>query len=451
MLLANIAALVAINPAAVTEEVTVKGYATDNDGGGGLFYWSAGSALTANGGTILASTYPGATGRWIRVYSGPLNVLWYGADPTQTTDSLTAINNAMATLPTAGGEIYFPVGAYYVSAAIQTGSKNINFMGAGMMTSVITCSTVNAFNIQCASGGSISNLSIYSARTAVNVDNTLASGVSAYVNNFSMTNCFVKNNGGSGSNSIGIKLVFALKNTFTNVEVQSFTTGVKTDFKLSGPSELRSNANSWTGCKFRGSTTGVSLYHVDDQYFQGCVIENNGLGVSLDAAYGNFVSCHFENIAGPKENIRLENYSMSYTFGCLFGAQVGGYTDFIIDQNSVDKGSSIISIGDCLNSGISNYCTTACSMIYSPRNSNVPVPPTGSGITNRQVVFQYHELNGGSGNYNFEIKNWNILNLNPTTDWDVPVYTSDAAANAATMPNKRVYKVTSSPTIKRSN
>lgn len=43
----------------------VLGYHAPNDGGGGLFYWDAGSTLTPDRGTIFRSL-SSPTGRWLR-------------------------------------------------------------------------------------------------------------------------------------------------------------------------------------------------------------------------------------------------------------------------------------------------------------------------------------------------------------------------------------------------
>ena len=50
-------------------------------GGGGTFYWDATSTATDNGGTVVKATAV-ATGRWLRVYSGAIDIKWFGADAT---------------------------------------------------------------------------------------------------------------------------------------------------------------------------------------------------------------------------------------------------------------------------------------------------------------------------------------------------------------------------------
>ena len=58
--------------------VLLKGFATPGDGGGGIFCWSA-IAAKDDGGTIINTTAGGLASGWRRLYSGPLDVRWFGA------------------------------------------------------------------------------------------------------------------------------------------------------------------------------------------------------------------------------------------------------------------------------------------------------------------------------------------------------------------------------------
>lgn len=51
------------------------------------------------------------------------NVLQYGADPTYTTDSTTAIQDAIDAVPSTGGVVYFPIGNYKVTSTITIEDK----------------------------------------------------------------------------------------------------------------------------------------------------------------------------------------------------------------------------------------------------------------------------------------------------------------------------------------
>lgn len=72
-----------------TATCTVKGRRVDSDGFGGIFTYVNSSSLPTNSGTVFPVT--GGSGRWIRMFSGPLNLGWFGAVPDGSTDNYTAM------------------------------------------------------------------------------------------------------------------------------------------------------------------------------------------------------------------------------------------------------------------------------------------------------------------------------------------------------------------------
>jgi hypothetical protein len=143
----------------------VFGYWQAGDGGGGEFYWDPTSTLQADRGTVLSVAQ--GSGRWIRLYSGPLNVRWFGAMGDGKTDrgpsfpqgDTDAINNAIGTasngtfnadgsvnadghLNTDGSItpsprtaiVYFPAGVYMVTGlTLQEWNSGITLLGAGTL------------------------------------------------------------------------------------------------------------------------------------------------------------------------------------------------------------------------------------------------------------------------------------------------------------------------------
>lgn len=117
--LTNIASLTELLKSSLVngDEFDVSGYFTQGDGGGGRFFWDSTSTDTANGGTIIISD-EGGTGRWMRIFTGAINIRWFGAKGDGVDDT-TAHDNACAYLEATGGTLYFPgPGTYAVNTPI---------------------------------------------------------------------------------------------------------------------------------------------------------------------------------------------------------------------------------------------------------------------------------------------------------------------------------------------
>jgi hypothetical protein len=90
--------------------VEVLGYHSKGDGGGGTFYWDSTSIEDDNGGTIIEATGV-VDGRYIRNYSGAVNVKWFGAKGDGVTNDLTYIMRLNSVI-TDWVNIYIPYGEY---------------------------------------------------------------------------------------------------------------------------------------------------------------------------------------------------------------------------------------------------------------------------------------------------------------------------------------------------
>lgn len=103
----TLASLVASNPNNVDTNVTLIGYTSTNDNGGGSFFWQSGNTSATNYGTVFASAHASAgTGRWVRQTDG--NVVqgaWFGisSNIVDNADRLTSLSTYVASLQ--GGAI----------------------------------------------------------------------------------------------------------------------------------------------------------------------------------------------------------------------------------------------------------------------------------------------------------------------------------------------------------
>lgn len=149
---ANIAALKALVVTDLDDgdSVSVRGFTSDADGGGGEFIYDSGSSASDDGGTIIQPT--AGTGRWVRLYDGFVSVKWFGATGDGATDDTTAINSAIA----AANHVYIPNGTYIISGQINLKS-DLRISGAGGAKISLKDPIANQYMVR---GNAISNVTI---------------------------------------------------------------------------------------------------------------------------------------------------------------------------------------------------------------------------------------------------------------------------------------------------
>ena len=80
------------------------------DGGGGVFYFDSSSSAAIDNGIYFSSE--GSSGRWIRIFSGDLDVKWFGAKGDGATDASDAVSSCNSTAETLGKCILVSTGTY---------------------------------------------------------------------------------------------------------------------------------------------------------------------------------------------------------------------------------------------------------------------------------------------------------------------------------------------------
>lgn len=351
--------------------VYCDGYAAAGDGGGGEFVWYLGSTTTANGGTVFGA----GTGRWKRVYSGALNVRWFGVTGNGTTNDTTAIVSVLAAIPS-GGALYFPAGTYLV----QRGNGSL-------LADTIVADSVTIFGDGAASvitsknaAGNITNDTsneFYSVFQATGRDNLVFRDLSfnGYCTPFSLYQCDgvvfdnIRDNGllANAGGYLRDKTLYLYQCTdvrVVNCRFDNFQFAVY----LSGTSGTRCKTVVVSNCHFdqtvaAGSFTalfpvGVYVYFGDDVLVTGCTFKDiyssfdngntaTGLGYGVyegDGACNKLVvssNTFHLNAKGAKQscgvyiNFAIQGVCCNNAFFAATSA--GAYAAFMFDVKTTDS------------------------------------------------------------------------------------------------------------------
>jgi hypothetical protein len=124
----NVAELKSLMPSSA-QYVQMAGHTEPGDGGDGLFHWTAGAARP-NDGTVIGSAHS-SNGRWRRMYSGPINVRWFGARGNGK-DVTEAIQSAID-VADGGGTVVIPSGSYLVTRPLKL-HQGVALIGDGLLS-----------------------------------------------------------------------------------------------------------------------------------------------------------------------------------------------------------------------------------------------------------------------------------------------------------------------------
>lgn len=154
----TISALRGITPGAGTY-TNVEGYYQAGDGGGGQFYGVTGGSYTDNGGTIITPNGATDTTAWVRIYSTPINVKWFGARGDNSADDTTKIQAAINYSNTATTKVvYLPAGTYLTSSPLRLFAFQ-SLVGESTVSTTIlkTTTTVDTYGLVPARGGAVND------------------------------------------------------------------------------------------------------------------------------------------------------------------------------------------------------------------------------------------------------------------------------------------------------
>jgi hypothetical protein len=174
----TIADLVALRIPTINNRLSalVTGRVTENDGGGGVFFYDGSAATTTNLGTIFKPA--ASAGRWVRQYSGDLNLLWFGADPTGALSAHTSLTNAIGVI-SGGGKVFMPSGTYLIDKPVTVSNNNIWLYGAGQRETILDGNTspVGAFPLLLVDNGTDGIEGFTIKDLTINMDRTTPSGI----------------------------------------------------------------------------------------------------------------------------------------------------------------------------------------------------------------------------------------------------------------------------------
>lgn len=296
------------------ESINVLGYYEKGDGGGGLFYWDNSSTEADNGGTIIQATGV-TTGRWKRVFSGAVNVKWFGAKGDGVTDDSVAIQKAYNYLAVdiKGGTIYIPATkeGYKINTAINCTNSfyGINFVGEGSAalpnarpnndtlgtTIWLNTGTVGFDLTGCATIG-ISSLTLDTFNTT-KVTNPARVGI-------------LSGRTAEQSNSFNHR--------FTDISVFMKTTGSATSPSIAlfaSNVELMTAINCWFHADCSTVLTNEGLYNVSSPFV-------SIVNTSVSATCNTLLSCKFISISGVAPSLRINQTVNNTILSSYFGNDI---------------------------------------------------------------------------------------------------------------------------------
>lgn len=149
----TIAAMLTVTPDTNTL-LSAQGYRTPGDGGGGYFRAQLDDGSVTNLGTIFR--FPGTTNYLAkRIYSGQVNVRWFGAYADNVHDDSGAIQSAInlaskdLSYSTENGiNVYIPKGTYLIQNTVNL-TNGIWFHGDSSYATVLTTTLTNADVLAC--------------------------------------------------------------------------------------------------------------------------------------------------------------------------------------------------------------------------------------------------------------------------------------------------------------
>lgn len=410
----SITALKAVSVTALTNGYLafVAGYSLPNDRLGGMFAYDSASSETENIGTIVAPN--SGTGRWKRIYSGALNLKWFGAKGDGVTDDSTAVQAALDFVGIAGGKVFVPAGRYLLNTAIllPVTDKQVSIEGenerASVFVSGITSVTATAM---------FKGIGLIGNRCYVRLQNLALEGNSAanvhgiyliYGTPFSdfrniLITGFVD----------GIRLAKNYRCTLDNVQSILNTNGATIGLDLAGAGAT-CNAINVLGGRFDSNTgKGLYFYGCRNVVVNGSDVENCGVdGLRADYVFGLSVHALYSEGSTNAHFVGGAHYNITNSWGVVLDG---------LNVSNWYAGNTLISIADSSGVSINGF---VCEKGIGATST---VAGTAITISASQGVV----LNGG---YIRNIANGVVITANGRVQMNLPAF--DYVTVPLTMPDE---------------
>ena len=253
--------------------VELLGYYSKGDGGGGTFYWDSTSIEDDNGGTIIEATGV-VDGRWIRNYSGAVNVKWFGAKGDNSNDDTWAVNTALNYFK----KVFIPKGEYKLTSTLTLTDYN-ELIGEGQHSTKLNFITTSDIAIEV--NGSVIRLEKFTLK-----------GLETSLSIISET--------ATASAQTGVRN-YGSQNTFTDINVEYFDYGIIDD--------------------------SAYLWEYNDIAIRYC---RKGYASLTSADYGDGIS---GGAGGPSQHGTMQG---SVMYACYIGAHLQGTRNFLFSTSDFE-------------------------------------------------------------------------------------------------------------------
>ena len=291
--------------------------------------------------TLIPKYYQGSTGSVNIPISTKLgetiSVIDFGADPTGTSDSSSAIQNAINAAATTSGIVTFPAGTFLINTAISLIGKYVTIIGAGQTNTIIKANAtlISVFNIFDTTDITLSPFTIQDLQ--IDGNNTTTNGIYVQYRHHSLVKNVFIINCTNGMYEI---------NTYINLRENVGISNCGNGLYLAG-----TNHNThWNRCNiqnFNGTGIFVDNGGVDSQnyalLFSACDVEfGTGAGITFNGSSATFDTCYIgENVSGPVFTLNNGNVLIQGGF-YLFGYTTASY-GFSVNAGKIQVQSGIIS------------------------------------------------------------------------------------------------------------